>query len=40
MVFLQSNHKKYREALRTSPPPAVPYFGKQFIQTFFSEWIC
>ena len=23
----RSNHKKYRETLRTSPTPAVPYFG-------------
>ena len=23
----KSNHKKYRETLRTSPTPAVPYFG-------------
>ena len=23
----KGNHKKYREALNTSPTPAVPYFG-------------
>ncbi|XP_065070350.1 uncharacterized protein LOC135695275 isoform X1 [Rhopilema esculentum] len=27
LMDTKSNHKKYREALRTSPTPAVPYFG-------------
>jgi len=27
LMDTKGNHKKYREALRTSPTPAVPYFG-------------